>query len=58
MGVPCCGLEKVGSIHGMVDTGIQWRVVEGLEAGDVGELFLEEVVEPVHRELPLGGEDV
>ena len=33
-------------------------MVQGLQAGDVGELFLEKVVDLVQAVLPLGGEDV
>ena len=42
----------------MVDLGSWRRMVEGLQAGDVGELVFQEAVDPVEAVLSLGGEDV
>ena len=42
----------------MVDLGSWRRMVEGLQAGDVGELLLEQALDPVDGVLPLGAEDV
>ena len=48
----------VGGIHAVVDLGSWRRMVEGLQAGDVGELVFQEAVVPVQAVLSLGGEDV
>ena len=42
----------------MVDLGSWRRMVEGLQAGDVGELVFQEAVDPVEAVLSLGGENV
>ena len=47
-----------GGIHAVVDPGGGWRVVEGLQACNIGELLLEQVLDPVDGVLPLGAEDV
>ena len=42
----------------MVDSGFWQRVVEGLQARDVGELLLKQALDPVDGVLPLDGEGV
>ena len=48
----------VGGIHAVVDLGSWRRMVEGLQAGNIGELLLEKALDPIDGVLPLGGEDV
>ena len=42
----------------MVDLGSWRQMVDGLQAGNVGELVFQEAVDPVQAILALGGEDV
>ena len=48
----------VGGIHAVVDPGGGRRVVEGLQPGDVAELFFQQAMDPVEGEVPAGAEDV
>ena len=50
--------SEVSGVHGVVDLDVRRRVVEGLQAGDVGELIFQELLDTVDGELPLGGKDV
>ena len=51
-------LQWIGAVLAVVDSGFGRRVVKGLQACDVGELFLKQALDPVDGVLPLGAEDV
>ena len=48
----------VGGVHAEVDPGGGRRVVQGLQPNDVAELGLQQAVDAVDGELPVGAEDV